>query len=137
MSTAPLQQTVQEDAAAVAAASTLSTPIARAPYAGTVTAVTLTPSAAITGVNTNTRRYELINRGQAGAGTTVVATLQMDSGVNATAFDERTITLSGTAANLVVTAGDILEWKSSAVGTGLADPGGAVNVTFDRGNASA
>ncbi len=137
MSTAPLQQTVHEDAAAVATGSTLSNPIARAPFAGTVSSVTFTPVAAITGANTNTRRVELINRGQAGAGSTVIATLQFDSGVNGVAFDEKTITLSGTPANLAVAAGDVLEWKSTAVGTGLADPGGAVDITFDRGAVSA
>ena len=137
MSTQPLQQVVQEDAAAVATASTLSTVASRAPFAGTVSAVTYTPVAAVTGANTNTRKVELINRGQAGAGSTVIASLQFDSGVNAVAFDEKTIVLSGTPANLAVAAGDILEWKSSAVATGLADPGGSVTVTFTRGDVSA
>lgn len=106
--------------------------LGRAPFAGTVTAVTYTPDAAITGANTNTRAVRLRNRGQAGTGTTVVAELQFDSGVNATQFNETDIPLSATAANLVVTEGDILEWFSDAVGTGIADPGGLARCTISR-----
>lgn len=137
MSTQPLQQVVQEDANPAATGVTNSTVASKAPFAGTVSAVTYTPLSAVTGANTNTRKLELINRGQAGAGTTVIASIQFDSGVNAAAMDEKALTLSATAANLVVVAGDILEWKSSAVGTGLADPGGLFNVTFTRGDVSA
>jgi len=70
-----------------------------------------------------------VNKGSTGAGNTVVATIQYNSGVNATAADENTVTLSGTPANLNLTAGDILQWQSTAVGTGIADPGGLVCVT--------
>jgi hypothetical protein len=53
----------------------------------------------------------------------------MVGGVNAVAFDEKAITLSATASDLVVAAGDVLVWVSTAVGgTGLADPGGQVQV---------
>ncbi|GIE30165.1 hypothetical protein Ait01nite_032100 [Actinoplanes italicus] len=96
---------------------------------GTVASVTYAPIAAITGANTNTRSVSLVNKGQSGAGNTVVATIQYNSGVNAAASDENTVTLSGTPANLTVAAGDILQWQSTAVGTGIADPGGLVCVT--------
>lgn len=101
-----------------------------APRAGTVSSVTYTTVTAITGANTNTRSVTLVNKGQTGAGTTTMATLQFDSGVNTVAADEKTITLSGTPANLVVAAGDVLQWQSAAVGTGIADPGGLVAVTI-------
>jgi hypothetical protein len=90
------------------------------------------PEAAITGANTNTRSMTLFNKGQAGAGTTTVATLQFDSGVNAAANDEKAVTLSGTAANLDLAAGDTLLWRSLHIGTGQADPGGLVRVTVTR-----
>ncbi len=106
--------------------------IGRAPYAGTVTSVTYTPEAAITGAATNHRAIRVRNRGQDGSGSTVVAELAFDNGVNATAFDEKTITVSGTAANLTVVEGDVLELFSDAVGTGIADPGGVVRVTISR-----
>jgi hypothetical protein len=101
-----------------------------APRDGTVSSVTFVPLVAITGANTNTRSYSLVNTGQNGAGNTVVATLQMNSGTNAAVNQARTITLSGTPANLVVTAGDVLVWQSTAVGTGIADPGGLVSVSI-------
>ena len=97
---------------------------------GTVTSVTYAPVTAITGANTNTRSLSLVNKGQAGAGNTVIATIQYNSGVNAAASDENAVTLSGTPANLNVVAGDILQWQSTAVGTGIADPGGLVAVTI-------
>src|SRR5688572_10446769 len=75
-----------------------------APFDCTVTAVTYTPNATITGANTNTRALRLRNKGLTGVTNVVVAELQFDSGVNATAYDERTITLSGTPANLSLAA---------------------------------
>lgn len=106
--------------------------LSRVQAAGTVTGVTYTPDAAITGANTNTRRVALINRGQSGAGTTVIAELQFDSGVNATAGDEKTLTLSVVAGATAVVQGDILAWFSDAVGTGQADPGGIVEISIGR-----
>ena len=106
--------------------------IGRAPFAGTVSQVLFIPEANITGAATNNRIYSLINKGQDGNGTTVIATLEMASGVNATDFNELVIPLSGTPANLVVAAGDTLSWLSDAQNTGLADPGGTVIVEINR-----
>jgi hypothetical protein len=103
-----------------------------AEYAGVVTSVTYTPNATITGAATNNRTVNLVNKGQTGVGTTVIATLNFGNGTNATAGDEKAITLSGTAANLVVASGDVLEWQSVHIGTGITDPGGLVKVTIDR-----
>jgi hypothetical protein len=111
------------------AGSNLTTIVQVAPRDGTVSAVTYTTVTAITGANTNTRSVSLVNKGQAGAGTTVIATLQFNSGVNTVAADEKTITLSATASDLLLVAGDVLQWQSTAVGTGIADPGGLVTIT--------
>lgn len=104
--------------------------IGEAKSAGRVTAVSYTPEAAITGAaSPASRTFSLVNKGQAGAGTTTVASLAMVSGVDGVAYDELAITLSATAADRVVAAGDVLVWLSTAVGgTGLADPGGTVQV---------
>jgi hypothetical protein len=110
------------------AGSDLNTQFYVSPRAATVSSVSYVPVTTITGANTNTRSVSLVNLGQAGAGTTVVATLQFNSGVNATAGIAKTITLSGTAANLVLAAGDVLQWQSTHVGTGIADPGGLVAI---------
>lgn len=107
----------------------LNTNIWIAPNDCTVTAVTYAPVTAITGANTNTRSVSLVNKALDGTGTTVIATIQYNSGVNAAAGDENTVTLSGTPANLNVAAGSLLQWQSTHVGTGIADPGGLVNVT--------
>jgi hypothetical protein len=129
----PLTQDLFQDVPAVAAAADATTVVARAPFAGTVTAVTYAPKADITGANTETRTVSLVNKGTDGNGTTVIATLAMVSGVNSADFDEKTITVSVTAANLVIAAGDILAWTSVHSGsTGLADPGGAVVVSITR-----
>lgn len=131
--TAPFVRVIEADAPAVSTAGNSDdTVLTQAPFDCTVTSVEYVPEAAITGAATNHRSISLVNKGQAGSSTTTVATLAFDSGVNATANNERTVTLSGTAANLILAAGDTLLWRSVAVGTGLADPGGLVRVTVSR-----
>lgn len=130
--TAPYVRVIDADVPAAATAVSDDSVIAQAPFDGTVTAVQYIPEAAITGAATNNRTVTLVNKGQAGSGSTTVATLTFDSGVNGTANDEKVITLSGTAANLVLASGDTLQWRSIANGTGLADPGGLVRITISR-----
>src|SRR4029077_18564003 len=94
-----------------------------APFDGKVTGARIITAAAITGANTDSRTAQLFNRGQAGSGTTLVASKAFLSGVNAAADDESALTLPATAADLVVVAGDVLEAVSLHVGgTGLAGP---------------
>lgn len=131
--TAPYVIKLEANVPAVAAASDDTTIVGRSPIAGTVTAVTFTPEANITGANTETRTVALINKGTDGNGTASVASLALVSGVSANDFDEKTITLSGTPANLVLAEGDVLAWTSTHSGsTGLADPGGIVVITIER-----
>lgn len=104
-----------------------------APFAGVVSAASIIASAAITGANTDSRTMQLHNRGQSGAGSTLVASKAFTSGVNAAADDETSLTLSATAADLVVAEGDVLEFTSLHVGsTGLAAPKCEARVTFNR-----
>lgn len=107
--------------------------VGECPFAGTVTSVSFTPEADITGQATNFRTFRLVNKGQDGTGTTEIAALAFSSGgVTASDFDERAITLSGTPANLNVAEGDILAWDETVSGTGLASPGGKVQVEISR-----
>jgi len=106
--------------------------LGEAPYDSTVVGVSYTPDANITGANTNTRLVRVVNRKADGSGTVVVASLQFNSGVNAPAGDEKALTLSGTASDLLLNQGDILAFESNAVGTGIADPGGLVQVDISR-----
>lgn len=133
MTTAPFVQVIERNVPAVSTAGNDDdTILGQAPFDCTVTSVQYVPEAAITGAATNHRTVSLVNKGQAGSGTTTVASLTFDNGINATANDEKTITLSGTAANLVLAAGDTLLWRSIHVLTGIADPGGVVRVTISR-----
>lgn len=132
-SQAPLIRILEVDTDAVAAGADADKVIGAAPFAGTVTAVTYTPNAQLTGANTDSRTLSVINKGTDGNGTTSVASKAFVSGVDANDFDETALTLSGTPANLVVAADQILSFNSLHIGlTGLADPGGKVRVTISR-----
>ena len=132
-SQAPLIQKLEVDTDAVGAAADADKVIGVVPFAGTITAVTYIPNATLTGANTESRTLSVINKGTDGNGTTSVASKAFVSGVNANDFDETVLTLSGTPANLVVAADQILSFNSLHIGTtGLADPGGKVRVSISR-----
>lgn len=120
---------LQAQAPARAAGTDGQTTIGEATHDSKVTSVSYIPDAAITGANTDTRRLSLVNRGQAGTGTTEIAALSFIAGVNAAENDEKAFTLHATHANREVAKGDVLELVSDSQGsTGLADPGGVVQV---------
>ena len=108
--------------------------VLEAPFSGKIVEVTYTAIAAVTGAaSPASRTLSVVNHGQTGSGTVVPASLALLAGVNLVAFDEKVITLSATASDLAVVAGDELEFRSAPVGgTGLVDPGGTVRVTFER-----
>lgn len=132
MSLAPRKARLSAVIPATATATDAVFVIGKAPFAGVISAVTFIAAALLTGANTNSRTLEVINKGTAGAGTVKPAAKAFTSGVNAAAFDETVITLSVTAANLVVAEGDVIAFNSDSIGTGLADPGGFVEVVIDR-----
>jgi hypothetical protein len=100
----------------------------RAPFRGVITAVEFIPSAAITGAATNNFTLNIRNRGTAGVGTVVPATITFAAGVNAVAQAPITVPVSGTPANLALAAGDVLTVEKAVNGTGLACPDGIVVV---------
>lgn len=102
------------------------------PFDATVTAVSYTTDAAITGHASNNRTFSVINTGNAGTGATTIASVTTNTSNNFVAFDEKALTLSGTAANLIVASGNIIKFLSDASGDGVADPGGVVQVTLSR-----
>ena len=130
--TSPLTVTLSADVAAAATGASESGAYVEAPFAGTVTAASILATAAMSGANTNSRTVQLHNRGAAGAGTTLVASKAFTSGVNLAADDETMLTLSVTAADLIVAEGDLLEFTSLTVGSGLAAPKFTGQVTFAR-----
>lgn len=105
-------------------------PVWEAPYACTVTAARWIPQAAVSGANTNNFALGLINRGQAGAGTTAVTTVKTyASGTDSVASVPESLTLSSTAADLNLAAGDQLDFARTVNGTGLASPHGVLVLT--------
>lgn len=131
----PAVDTVQASGpvASTAAGADASGKYVTAPYAGKVVGARIIASAALTGANTDSRTVQLHNRGADGSGTTLVASKAFTSGVNAAADDYTELTLSATAADLVVADGDVLEFTSLHVGsTGLAGPEFVGEVDFQR-----
>lgn len=128
---APLKATVRIDLDAMAASASKSNPLV-CPFDATVTAVRYIPSADVTGANTNTRRLAVVNKGLDGNGTTEVAALQFNSGVNAADFDVKDVPLTATVADRDVDEGEVLDVRSAAVGTGIAEPGGVVEIDLSR-----
>lgn len=106
--------------------------VGEAAFAGVVSAVSFTPEGASTGDNTNKRVYTLVNKGQSGVGTTVIATIDLITSNNLVAFDEKDATLSVVAGATTVAAGDQLAWVSTHAASGLVDPGGNVHVEITR-----
>lgn len=103
-----------------------------APWAGTLAAAYYVPEANVTGVASNNKAINVRNRGAAGSGNTIMATLTFGVGTNGVAFDESTVALSGTAANLNFNQGDVLTASSTVNGTGMTLPEGKVRVTLSR-----
>lgn len=95
--------------------------------AGRVTEVSILPAAAVAANGTNYRTWTLYNRGSDGTGTTVMATMDTST-TGLTDNDERLMTLSATAANLVVAAGDVLELVETVAAAGVAHSGGQCDV---------
>lgn len=129
---APLVATLKENMDPVAAGAEGYAMMGEAPFDGTVTRVVYIPHTVITGAATNNRTHTLFNRKLDGTGVVSVATLNYGNGTNGAARDAVTIPLSGTAANKVVAQGDVLQFESLHVGTGIADPGGEIVVEITR-----
>jgi hypothetical protein len=95
-----------------------------APYDMTVTGVKWTPNAAITANATNYFDLQILN------GATAVATRSY-AATNSVALTSEEMTLSATAADLLVDAGDVLviHKETTAGGSGLAMPDGHVQIS--------
>lgn len=107
--------------AVAAGTATREDPIFVAPRACRVIQVSIVAQAASTGDNTNRKNLNILNKGSAGSGTTEVANLDLVTGTNLVAFDEKVIPLNATfAAGVTLAAGDVLSLQTEQVGTGVA-----------------
>ena len=110
------------------AASTGNLPVWMAPAKCQITAVYLNPSAAITADGTNNAIYTL-TRHRAGASATTVATRTW-AATNSVAVTPEAMTLSATAANLLLNADDTLTIIKTVGGTGLVIPNCGIRISF-------
>lgn len=116
--------------AGTAAGTDIEFPAWMAPWDVTITGVKWVPAAAITANVTNFATLSLRNR-TTGAGTAVPAT-RAYSATDSVAHTPEAMTLSGTAADLVLAAGDVVTLGITHGGTGLLIPAGIVQVTVRR-----
>jgi hypothetical protein len=129
---APLTKRLTADTVALTKGAEFAAPLGPAPFAGKVSSVTWIAGSTLTGANTNTITFKLVNKGQSGSGTNVIAEKSFTSGVNAPASDETTITLSGTASKLEVAEGDVLTLEAVKVGEGIVTPAGEIQARVTR-----
>lgn len=134
MSAAPNVRVMEATVPAATIAATQDQVICEAPFAGTVTKVDIIPEAALTANATNYRTFRVINKGQAGAGTTVVASFATDTPTtdDLVAFDEKELTLSVVAGATTVAAGDVLVADETVTASGIAHSGYRIRVTIAR-----
>lgn len=111
-----------------AASSTGNLPAWQAPLACEITGVKLVPAAAITADGTNYSIYTL-TRHTAGASAAAVATRSWIA-TNSVAVTPEAMTLSGTAANLLLAAGDTLSIVKTVAASGLVIPACLLVVTY-------
>lgn len=130
--TFPLQRTLEASIpAGVDDDVTEDTIVGVAPFAGTVTSVYFVPTAAITGADTDSRTFQLFNRGADGTGTTKVAELALVDDVDIDAQDAQALTLQA-AGNRSVDEGDVLEFVNKHEGDGMATASGMLFVVINR-----
>lgn len=98
-----------------------------APFPLKITGAKWVPAAAVTADGSNYFTLNLRNRGAAAAGTALPASRSYVA-TNSVAFVPEAMTLSGTAADLLVAEGDVLTVSKVNTGTGLAMPDGVVQV---------
>jgi len=107
-------------------------PICRCKNAGSVLSAFFIPSASQAGSATNYRTPKLINMGSAGTGTTVIASITALSASTGSviANTAKAMTMTTTAADYTVAAGDILAWYTTKSGDGIAINAGDVQIDF-------
>lgn len=116
-----VQEVFKADLVASIAAGVPETTLGEAQFDGTLTEVAVIAEAALTAADATARTLTVFNRGQAGAGTTVVATLVTNlAGGNWVANDEKLFTLTATVADRNFTAGDVFECVETVASTGTA-----------------
>lgn len=111
--------------ALAADAATIEYPIFVAPHACKLSKVSVVPQASVVAHATNRKDLNVKNKGAAGAGTTVIASFDMDTPTtdDLTAFDEKVIFAPTDPANYIsLAAGDAVSLEVEDNGTSPAFP---------------
>lgn len=104
--------------------------IGRAPFRGTLVAARLVFDVTLTGnSDTNYVKASIINGGQAGAGTTLMASKEYKNGIVGTLLVPELLT-NEAAANLNFAAGDVFIYLSDQVASGIQDEAKIVELEF-------
>lgn len=120
---------VQLPAAMVAAGTDDETPGVVMPFNATIKGGRFIPLAAVTANGTNFTTLSVRNRGAAAAGTALPLTRSW-AATNSAAFVADALTVSGTASDLAVNAGDVLTVQRLHSGTGVVVPAGTVEIDY-------
>lgn len=94
-----------------------------APVTGSLTGIDFSSLDALAANDTNYITYTAVNLGQSGGGSTAMLavsdanTTKATGGTALTAFARRSLTVHGTAANLLVVKGDVIRVRATATGT--------------------
>jgi hypothetical protein len=115
--------------AGAANGSAMEVPAFVAPANMSVSGMRWLPSAAITANGANFFTLSLRNRGAAGAGAALPASRSY-AATNSAAWVNEACALSGTASDLLVSAGDSLTVQKVETGTGLTCPAGLVVIAL-------
>ena len=99
------------------------------PFDAVITAVKWVPLAAVTANGTNFSILSIRNRGGAAAGTALPASRSY-AATNSAAFVPEAMTLSATAADLLVTAGDVITAQRIHTASGVVIPAGVLEVSY-------
>jgi hypothetical protein len=131
---APHQSTIRDHIAASTILQTQEQVLGTAAEDSVIFSAQYQPEAAINGAaSPASRTLTIVNRGQAGAGTNVLATLALVAGVTGAKDQAIPFVVSVDPVTSLISKGDDIVCVSTPVGgTGMVDPGGEVTVVSTR-----
>lgn len=115
---------------AVSAGSTTELPVFVAPFRCKITKVSIVPSSAITGADTNYMTLGFKNKGGSGSGTAVMASQAFTSGNDVSAHDE--FTFGESVVNNTLNKGDVISFYKAESGTGMDMPALLAKIEYIR-----
>ncbi len=104
----------------------------KAPWRFKVLEAVICPGAAMTGATATANTYTLAKADGAGGAATVIASLVTITGVDFVADVFKTVTLSATAANLLVADGQLVTFKKTHASTGTVSPASTLSLRIRK-----